>query len=72
MNGKSTYIVQDILGFYVVEADSPTKAWAKHMTHTTGLTDVIAFDKEQLHGWLTSRGYQTIAKTSNSSVYAIS
>lgn len=71
MNGKSTYIINDILGFYVVGADSATKAWAKHMTSTTSIDGVIAFDKEQLYKWLNSRGYQTISKTNNSSVYAI-
>lgn len=72
MDGKSKYIVSDILGFYLVEASNPTKAWALHMTHSTSLEDVIAFDKEQLHKYLTDNGYSTIAKTTNSSVYAVS
>lgn len=71
MDGTSNYIVSDILGFYIVEANSATKAWAKHTTRNSGITDVIAFDKKELHGWLTSRGYQTIAKTTHNNVYTI-
>lgn len=71
MNGKSNYMVQDILGFYVYEAETGTKAWSKHMTSDTKIDDVIAFDSKELQRWLNSRGYQTIARTPYKNVYSI-
>lgn len=62
----STYLINSILGFFLIEENTPTKALAKWATNGSALNNSF-LDREEL----LERGYRFVIPTKHKEVFLI-
>lgn len=58
------FLVQDIVGWQLIQARSFTEAWAETMVRDTKLEDYYSIDRSHLQRRLLTEGWKTMSRSS--------